>query len=348
MTQTAEQPNASADSTAASASGSFEVLPGVYGTPPSSEAPVETPATPAADGGEATAADAGATATHTPPPAAPAPSGFRIGELEFENEEKAAHSIKTLRGMHRAMERKSEAARLEALEARQRIQELEFQLQNVQREKTAPPAPNGQPAGDQGKAKTDEPDWTVFNLLKEKHGDEVAQRWLQRTNADILANQLKSVREELEARLEERLQPLTQSFEEQQELQTTAELFQSLMTYRTQDGREYYPELRDEAVMGRVATLWKRLGFRKEDMLTARGMHVAIATYRDSLASQASSVAPTAPATTTSQAPAPATAVGNGADGPIPTRPPQPRTAAEQIRAETMAAAVSTNDLGFS
>lgn len=357
MTQTAEQPSAS-DNVAAPASSaetvSLEVLPGVIGTPLS-----DPPAPAAGETSTPLPADAGGE-TNIPAPsdpaaAAPAPSKFTFGGVEYESQEKAEHSFKTLRGMHRALERKAEEQRMAALEERQRRFELEQRLAALE---TQPQRGNGktgaegQPAGDPEAEAASGPDWRVFEILVEKHGLPTAMRWLNQANAELVQKQVTAAAQALEKRFDERLAPFQATQAEQQEFNELTGLFESMATYTTEDGRVYYPELSQPEVMEKVGILWARMGFDKKELRSARGIHSAIANYRDSLAAQAARVTQAAPATTSqpgSGSPAAAAAaVGNGAEGLTPTRPPRPKTYEEQIRAETMAAAVSTNDLGFS
>jgi hypothetical protein len=354
LDQTTEQPSASG-SPAAPASGSYEVLPGVMGSPPSSEPAPEPAPAETQGGGGGTAADAVAAETQ-PNPAEPvpaAPSKFKLGEVEFDSPEAAAHSFKTLRGMHRALERRSEQARLQLVEEQTRRLQLEQRLAALETQRETPQkGPNGQPAGDQpDQDAPGNPDWTVFQMLFEKHGLPTAMAWLQQANNDSLESRLTNAVGELERRLEDKFAPLQETYAEQLEERTGVQLFQTMANYRDQAGREAYPELKDPAAMAKIGLIAKRLKLPREYLLSPQGIHVATAVYRDALAIQAAGVGSSA-STTTSQAPASpaaaAAAVGNGADAPVPSRAPVPQSEQERIRAEIMAAAVSTNELGFS
>jgi hypothetical protein len=357
LSQIAEQPSASG-SPAAPDSGSIEVLPGVIGTPPSSESSYspspsfEAGPSPSLGGG-ATAADAASTPAAPVAEPAPAPSKFTFAGVEFDDQAAAEHSVKTLRGMYKAHERKVEQARIALLEEQQRRLELErrfAQLESQSQRANVQQTPNGQPAGDQAGNADGQPDWAVFNELSEKFGLPTAMRWLQQVNAEQVNSRVTKAVEEAAARFEERLAPLHASFAEQQEERGAAELLQSMTAYRDQAGREAYPELRDPEALYQIGLIGRRMNLPREFLLSHQGMHTAIAVYRDAMALRAAGVsAGAATATSPAQASpaAAAAAVGNSAEAPVPTRPPQPQSEGDRLRAEIMAAAVSTNDLGF-
>jgi hypothetical protein len=245
-------------------------------------------AAPATEVSSSAAAEVAASAVGTtgggeaPVPAPPAPK-YLFGGVEFEDQTKAEHSFKTLRGMHAAKDRENQALRLKALELERDLARLKNPSAS---EVTPKPKEDGQAAAAQSpQAAADT--YAVFELLKEKFGPKIANEWFtEQTDARVEAR----VEAKLQTALKEikdTLAPMQESHAQLQERAEMAGIFQRMATYTLPDNSPAYPELNDERAMRDVGVLWKNLGFDANSLKTPKGVHLAIVAYRDAMATRA-------------------------------------------------------------
>lgn len=269
---------------------------------------------PPADTQSAPAADVSAVGTHSgdqaPPPVAP--QKYVFGGVEFEDQTRAEHSFKTLRGMHASQLRANEQLRLRTLELERDLLHLKNQPKTE-----VPPTPGakGQASAAAPNAATEADTYAVFEVLKEKFGPRVAQEWLTEQNDARVEARVEQKLSEALKEIRETIEPLKETHAAAAERQQLVGIFQQLAGYQMPDGSPAYPELQDPRAMHDVGILWKNLGGTVEQMKTPRGVHIAIATYRDAMASRAR-VSKTTRPSTAPPAPAPNPVVSAGGDSP--------------------------------
>lgn len=298
-------------------------LPGVFVNRRDEPAIPDKPASPAPAVDPAAAgvvASPGAAST-PPPAAAPAPKQkFRLGDLDFDDENAAAHSFKTLRGMHRAKETKVQ-------ELTQMVLDLQKQMlaaQNPVPASVTVPAP-GQPA--QAASPEDDEaavDRRVYNILAEKHGRDVADEWWdaenEKRNERIIAKRVNAA----VAEVKKEFQPALDLVQSNAQRAAVTQLVNTMRTFRNQDGSEAYPELREEnaAQLAEVRRIHTALGYPTALLYTQKGLHTAIAVYRDAMARRARALAGAPAAPTAAVTPSPAPVVDAAASGGRPSASP--------------------------
>ena len=256
------------------------------------------------------------------PVSAPAPEEFEFGGVKFTDRTRAEHSFKTLRGMHAAKDRELLALRVKSLELERELTHLKT---SPRTEVPANARGNGQaaaaPTPEQDTAKTQ----AIFEVLKEKFGPQIAQEWFQEQEDARVTVRVEKMLEERFAKLEERFAPLHENQAAFEERVGMARIFEQMATYTLPGGRSAYPELNNAAAMREIGVLWKNLGGTVQDLKTPRGVHIAIATYRDAMANRASAAAPktsNAPKTSVQVADPVGSADGGSRLTPPPTADP--------------------------
>lgn len=302
-----------------------DALPGVFLNRREDTAPEPKAAAPAAPVDPAAAGVITGGAPSTPAaPAAPAapPAKFRLGDLEFDNEEAAVHSVKTLRGMYRKNQDEVRKRDQQILDLQQRL--LQQPPPTTQTPASDAPVPGQPPQAASGQSQA-AIDWQVFNILKEKHGVDVAQQWY---DGEVQERTRVSTEEAVKAavaELEKKFQPALDLVQQNQRRAAVSELIDTMRTFRNPDGSEAYPELKDEnaAEMLEVRRLWHALGFPQEILYSQRGLHTAIATYRDAKARQArlGGKSTPKPPTVATSTPDPGVATGEGRPSAHPMAP---------------------------
>jgi hypothetical protein len=247
-------------------------------------APAEAPATEASStvAAEAAASAVGTTAGGEAPASAPAPR-FVFGGVEFEDQTKAEHSFKTLRGMHAAKDRENQALRLRSLELERDLMRLKNPSAG---EVTPKPKENGQAAAAQT-PKAPAETYAVFELLKEKFGPKIANEWIDEQNEARVDARVETKLQAALKEIKESLAPLQENHAQLQERSEMAGIFQEMASYTLPDNSPAYPELGDERAMRDVGVLWKNLGFDASSLKTKKGVHLAIVAYRDAMATRA-------------------------------------------------------------
>lgn len=242
---------------------------------------------------------------------------FEFAGEKWPSREKAEDNFKTLRGMHKSMERRvqdfgdraqlnlqraqewSEFANREIPQRDQRIAQLEGEL--TRRGIPVPGGANAQPtAGQPGTSAQPSSstegefdpvravDWDLVDNLRETRGDRFANAYI----ADVmnkgyearLASQVAALRAEMDSKLA----PYQQDTANLQAMQAAIDLVNTTATYTYDDGTPVYPELSipDEAqrraILTEIGNLAEEfLGFDQERLLTPRGLHAAIIQWRD-------------------------------------------------------------------
>lgn len=218
---------------------------------------------------------------------APAPKKFKFGGKEFDSQEAAEQSHKSLEGMFKPLnERVSKAeqvARDNADSARQwRERAMAYEAgqlqapqpqQQVQQQPTTP-----QSAEQELQAVLSNVDGEMFETLARERGLPLAGRYLA---AQVLASvhdqMLPALRESIMAEIMPQLQPMQQSAEFQQATDSVTNLFENVSQLRNPDGQTAFPELNDENEAWEVAELWSSMDNPTD---TPQSLIQAIALYR--------------------------------------------------------------------
>lgn len=247
------------------------------------------------------------------------PQPFKFADQDWESQDKAEQSFKTLRGQFKSMQdrtAKAEAYGVKAVESanawKSHADRLQAELDQL---RGAPQKTNqqvraaqaGQPStGVEGAETTvssliESLDWGLINQMAGEHGTTVALYEM----ADQLAAKM-------EARFQERLNGIERPIAEQRALVEQAtkarDLFVNLAQATYQDGSLAYPELGEPESAEQIATFWTQMpsvGIPKDTLMTPAGVHLAVLMWREWRRSQGSS---NQPPTTASGAPTPAAA----------------------------------------
>lgn len=338
-------------------------LPGVWDAEYNDSSQDERPAEAPADGQEAQAAEPAEKKAEPDKPV----EKFKFGGAEFDSQEAAEHSFKTLRGQYRGMQERekvaAESAHQQNLAAMAWKAEAERLGYGRDAGQTTDPKQAGQPAaGKEQPAAEPNPladvDWSLYQQLHDDHGPKVAAAWLYEQT-------LKSLLPKLTSTLDEKLKPLAERDKAREEQEAQAQqgqqvvsVFQEASTLKFEDGKVAYPELGDAQAAREVGYLWSAL----ELPVTTMGVHLAVLAYRDragrvKAAGQAAPKSDGQPGTNPAAGQlanaeaavnAAASGVGQGAQPPA-TRPgatPAPGSEAA-LRADIRNAGNFRSDLGF-
>lgn len=218
---------------------------------------------------------------------APAPKKIKFGDKEYNDLSEAEQNYKSLQGMFKPLNErvtKAEALARDAAESarlwRQRAMEYEegkvpvpAQQQQVQQQPTTP-----QSAEQELQAVLQNVDGEMFETLARERGLPLAGRYLA---AQVLASvhdqMLPALRESILQEIMPQLQPVVQSAEFNEAVNTTASLLDSASQLRNPDGQIAFPELDNEAEMTEIAELWET---QPNAAPTIQSLIQAIAMYR--------------------------------------------------------------------
>jgi hypothetical protein len=196
------------------------------------------------------------------------PKKFKFGDKEYESQEQAEQSFKSLQGMFKPMqERLTSAEKLAQQNAesarlwRARAQELESGTQPPTPQRPVPPAAQSQAKAPQEEleAALANVNGELFESLAREHGLPLAGRYLA---AQVLATvhdqMLPRLRDEIMAQINPELEPLKQDRGFQQATQHVAGLIETVGQYKNQDGSDAFPELHDPQKVYEIGDLWRR------------------------------------------------------------------------------------------
>lgn len=251
----------------------------------------------------------------TPDPAAPeatvpAKPKFKLGDMEFDSEEQAAHSHKSLRGQAASVAQRArdlanqQAALVQALATAGMTLTQEGKV--VRAEGSAPtppltaspsaPRPGAPPSGDNSPLDLGTDDgvrsfldsalnWKQLPTLIKSYED---QNGVTLGPAVAMRLVLETVLPKLWAKMGEHtssaLQPLQQHYGAQQSARAVEELFTGVSEFVYPDGSPAYPELLDPRQRGEVYQVWLDLGNEgvpPKTLLSQKGLALAISLYRD-------------------------------------------------------------------
>jgi len=251
------------------------------------------------------------------PPVDPnAPKKYVFAGKEYESQEQAEQSFKSLQGQFKPLIEARDAAAYSANGWKQvadgqqaRIQQLEAELAARQAPPQSQPAEQGQSAEQQAQADIDWDLYAVIRQAAEAEGNPwKADRWLHEQMQEAIKAREAALRDEL-------TKPYREAQARQQTLAEVEQLASSLAEYvNDSDGQPSFPELRDSRSAYMIGKLWQQMGLPPQYATTPQGMVAAIALYR-MIESQSAQPSPEP----TSQE-------------PVPTSPPAPdpaRAAAE-------------------
>lgn len=234
------------------------------------------------------------------------PEKFKFGDIEFDSREAAEQNFKSLRGMHRAVEKKAEEAggrasenarvahawKAEADRLRAEIEALRTgrpaaggerpqnlgRPSNGQAQPTPAVARGGEGADPAAEAKAfrESIDWEFYHELYEQQGPQAAQWWL----TDKFEAHLAEREGRLLKQIEQRFQPFQEQQARTQELHAAADVFERMASFKDQAGDAYYPELGDQAAVEAIARTWNQMGMPPDLKFSERGVHLAILEFR--------------------------------------------------------------------
>ncbi len=207
---------------------------------------------------------------------------FKFADKEYESQEAAEQSIKSLQGMFKPLTERAEKA--EEL-ARQWYDYANAQKQAPQPQVQQQPEVRQQPTQETAQAELEKAlskvDGNLFESLAREHGLPLAGRYLA---AQVLATvhdeMLPALREEIMKQLQPELEPIRQDRGFQQATQHVAGLMDQVAEYKTQDGEIAFPELQSAETTMQIGELWRSLNLPPEVALTPQGLLQAIALYR--------------------------------------------------------------------
>ena len=217
---------------------------------------------------------------------APAPKKFKFGGKEFDSQEAAEQSHKSLEGMFKPLnERLSKAEQVakdnadSARQWRERAMAYEagqLQAPQPQQDREQPTTP--QSAEQELQAVLSNVDGEMFETLARERGLPLAGRYLA---AQVLASvhdqMLPALRESIMSEIMPQLQPMQQSAEFTQATESVTNLFENVSQLRNPDGQVAFPELNDENEAWEVAELWSS---SDNPTATPQSLIQAIALYR--------------------------------------------------------------------
>lgn len=323
-----------------------------------------------------------ADAPATPPPPA-APAKFKFGGAEWDTQEQAEQSFRTLRGQYRSLEQRASNAEASANQFQQafaaqtqRLAALEQAYRTGQPltgqpgqpgAPGAPAAPEAAPSKPKSVFETLGVDLQAYTSIAQNQGLDVAAAWL----AGQVAEKQGAA---LEAKFTEMVKPFAQYQEHLGNVQKAQTVFDQVANYaeldpQTGEPTYGYPELQDPQAAGIIGTIWKNLPLAPEARFDPRGIVAAVALFRSmypgaSSAQQATTThQPSAPSSVGSEAAAAAAQVAQAVLGGAPRgtdavnagSPPHVRPTAAHAGFDVAAfrrgidsASVPSTQLGFS
>lgn len=221
-----------------------------------------------------------------PEDAKPASAKFKFGGAEFDSQEAAEQSFRTLRGQYKSMEQRVKDSRSEAERVVGQWQESHRNLENQVRElreQLAGKRPSAEEKPRQeGATPNDEIadiiekeiDWDFVNDLSSTRSPAEAMKWALYKLAHAMDKRASGLVEKSTAPFRE----ITQSVEKQGKF---AAVFQQAAEYTNEEGAPLYPEVRDEKIRPVIARILERLELPEEIAYSPRGIYLAVAAYRD-------------------------------------------------------------------
>lgn len=239
----------------------------------------------------------------------PAPK-FKIGDVEFDSEEVAAHTIKSLRGQAQAVDRRHRELSQQQQTIINALAQAGLTLQadgTVARAANAPapaPAANTLPATPSPRTPPPAPadvdlstaegvqsildsalDWKQLpNLIKfyeEKHGQSLGPAVAMRLVMEAVVPKLAGA---IHAQSEKLVAPLQNMAHSVQASTAVRDLFVGMKDFSFEDGTPAYPEFTTDEGVSEVYQAWLGLGekgFPPKFMMSHEGVHLAISLLRD-------------------------------------------------------------------
>jgi len=213
---------------------------------------------------------------------APAPKKFKFAGKEFDTQEAAEQSHKSLEGMFKPLHErvsKAEALAQEAAESARygRKQVEERQAQEQQQQQESQPVTQST-AQDELSAVLQNVDGEMFETLARERGLPLAGRYLAaQVLASVHDHVLPALREEILGQIMPQLQPIQQSAEFQQQTETVGNLLESVSQLKNPDGQIAFPELNDATEAAEIGELWETMDGASA---TPQSLIQAIAMYR--------------------------------------------------------------------
>lgn len=210
-----------------------------------------------------------------------APAKFKFADLEFEDQAKAEHVFRTLRGQYRGMQTRERLAAQRAQE--QTVAALAWKAEaDALRAEIDQRGQGGQGTAERGEQPADAEqalmesvDWELYQQLHDDHGPKVASAWL-------FKQMVKTVREDVHGALDQRLAPREAADASAQEIDAIKTAFTAAASYTNRDGSPAYPELQKDGPAAReIGYILAQLDLPAEIMASAKGIHLAVVTYRD-------------------------------------------------------------------
>lgn len=237
------------------------------------------------------------------------PQKFTFAGKEYDSQEKAEQTLKTLQGMHKSMEQRvvtAEGERDYGYTAANKWMEYAKGLEQriaEQGQGATPQTPSSPSVGSDGQAGA-----TANNLLEgidmdafeyiatrgslAKAGEYLATELMKAVNDRVLPAKLK----ELEGKMDQTLQPYQQQAQHQQTVESMAAVTTQLASLKTQTGETAFPELGDTAKVEEIGRIWAQEGQSLKDLADPRGLMKAIGLYRMQKGFEGEPASPSPPA----------------------------------------------------
>jgi len=211
----------------------------------------------------------------------PKPERFKWAGEEWDSQEKAEQSFRTLRGQFRANEaraRERDSAAHSATAWKAEHDRVLAELQAVKQGKVSPETgTTSEPSPEAGESI----DWALYaeitKTAAERGQPEVATQWLAQEQERVMQARVEKL---LSERLDAELAPVKEAEQIRYVEQHTNDLFASMAEYVSEDGSSAFPELQDEEQAADVGRLWHSLGLPPEQALTPQGAMSAVLMYR--------------------------------------------------------------------
>lgn len=222
-----------------------------------------------------------------------APAKFKFADVEFENQETAEHTFRTLRGQYKAMQTRERLAAQRAQEQTVAALAWKAEADGLRAEADQRgrgdqgAAERGAQPADAESALMESVDWELYQQLHDDHGPKIASAWLFKQMA-------RAMREDVEGRLNTRLAPAEANAQHAQEIDALQTAFTQAKDYRNRDGSFAYPELQQDGPAAKaIGYILAQLDLPPEIAASAKGIHLAVVTYRDRAGRMAAGAQPT-------------------------------------------------------
>jgi hypothetical protein len=222
-----------------------------------------------------------------------APEKFVFAGEEYESQEKAEQSIRSLKGMFKPLTEERDAERTRADQAvdsaiqwRDYAQKLEAEKKAGQPDSPAPhgtqPPAEGQQAFDYAKI-LQSIDGQAFEKIAQDpdKGLPIAGRFLAAQIMDAVTNELlPQYRQQILDEVNKGIDPIREQQEFNQAAESVKDMFVNASQLRDAEGNQAFPELNDPEIAYKIGELWRQSDLPADIAMTPKGLIQAIAQFR--------------------------------------------------------------------